>query len=278
MRLLVEQPGIAVIDHYPFELRHAVALVHELLATASPALRSDAAGAVSRLLAPQSNETSGDPYFSIEFPHFEWLANDLFRTRVHHTQQLIEELYDEVDRQSGTASIYFAEKFVADSVRCALNHLYAGARTVLLVRDPRDVALSQLSFNEQRGFEGFGPPGDDVVERACRVAAAQVASLETIDDADGNRFLAVRYEDLVANPADALRRLLDLLDIEADSTELDEMVAAAASDHELRMRHMTADDSDSSIGRWRRELTSEQSAAIEMRAGDQLERLGYFGN
>ena len=54
--------------------------------------------------------------------------------------------------------------------------LYPHAKEVFLVRDFRDMALSILSFDERRGFAGFGRPEGATDEEYMRGVLAGMAT------------------------------------------------------------------------------------------------------
>jgi hypothetical protein len=161
----------------------------------------------------------------------------------------------------------------AHSLDAALE-AYPEALAVHVLRDGRDVVCSLL----ERGWLNADNDGrDDArlpygseprfwVEPERREEFAQVSDarrcawawrryVEAARGADaGDRLLEIRYESL-ASVAD---RLAEFLDANVTST------------------HRALDSfRDSSIGRWRRELTPEQLADVEAEAGSLLRELGY---
>ena len=151
---------------------------------------------------------------------------------------------------------------------------YPQALAVHVLRDGRDVVCSLL----ERGWLSATREGRDdarhaygseprfwveperrdefaVVSDARRCAWAWRRYVEAVRSSNaGERLLEVRYEGL-AGVAD---RLADFLGANGAST------------------HRTLDSfRDSSIGRWRHDLTPEQVADVEAEAGDLLHELGY---
>ena len=155
-------------------------------------------------------------------------------------------------------------------------HAYPEAKAVHVIRDGRDVVCSLL----ERGWLGAGRAGSDDANQAygayarfwveperrrefeeaseatraawawrAYVTAARAAPERTID---------LRYESLAADPEGEARRVGRELDVEPGP-----LAAAFAEAH--------AD----SIGRWRRELTPEQLADVEVESGALLAELGY---
>jgi len=151
---------------------------------------------------------------------------------------------------------------------------YPEALAVHTLRDGRDVVCSLLERGwlnaDQDGSDDaglpYGPQPRFWVEPERREEFAEVSDarrcawawrryVEAVRAANaGDRMIEVRYESL-ATVADRLAEFLD---------------ANVASTHRALDRFR-----DSSIGRWRRELTLEQLADVEAEAGPLLAALGY---
>ena len=153
---------------------------------------------------------------------------------------------------------------------------YPQARAIHLVRDGRDVVCSLL----EKGWLGDATGGDDVgqahgaharfwvepdrreeFERASEAQRAAWAWRRHVSAglaSAGERILELRYEELAADPPATARRLGDELALDAELLE-----PALAAVHTR------------SIGRWRRDLTPEQIAAVDGEAGGLLRKLGY---
>ena len=159
------------------------------------------------------------------------------------------------------------------------------ARFVHLIRDGRDVALSR------RG-RGMGATKD----------VAEVAGLwrRRIENARkqarrlSGRYLELRYEDLIADPGAALRRVCELVELEYDATMLDYHEAAserlaelgdlaergrrgARSASERRQAHSlaAAPPSAERVQGWRGRMSAEDRRTFESVAGGLLAELGY---
>ncbi len=153
---------------------------------------------------------------------------------------------------------------------------YPHARAIHLVRDGRDVVSSLL----ERGWLSAGRPGRDDAglrygdyprfwvepDRAEEFMNASDAtraawawrSYVTAAQRGDTRTLELRYETLVADPPAAAKRIASHLGL--DETSLMSALAGAR---------------DTSVGRWRRDLTAEQLADVEREAGFLLDELGY---
>lgn len=169
-----------------------------------------------------------------------------------------------------------------------LDRAFVGAQFVHIIRDGRDAAMSYRdkpwlaqrsrdSGKREAGGYLHGPFPRFWVEperraefhattdlhrciwawrRHVEAALAQRCILPP------ERYHEVRYEELVAAPADVAARLLDFLG-----------VTAGASRSALLERLATA--RPDSVGRWRREILAEEGGLMQQEAGALLDRLGY---
>lgn len=173
-------------------------------------------------------------------------------------------------------------------------HFY-DVRTVLLIRHPCDVAVSQYHQWRHRMrpwktvLNRYPPPGapvsllDFVLDPAVGLPAILdwLALFERELPAI-RRHLLVRYEDLRHDTASELARLLDFLGTPAQTAEIDEAVEFARLDNMRRLeaegalaftgiRGRPRDPSDprsfktrkGAIGGWREELGPEGAAAVD---------------
>lgn len=114
---------------------------------------------------------------------------------------------------------------------------YAGTRTVLLVRDPRDVVVSLYFHNtRRRGLPYDGDLVDFVRDRTgglASVLAFYDAWTPHLDELD---VLVVRYEDMHADPARSLQRVLAFLGVDGvDESVVRRAVDGASFDRLQRM-------------------------------------------
>jgi hypothetical protein len=153
---------------------------------------------------------------------------------------------------------------------------YPDALAVHVVRDGRDVATSLLErgwLNAARtGADDaglpFGPYPRFWVEPGREQAFSEVSDATraawawrryvTAASAVPDRTVVVRYENLVSDPAAAAAPVAARLEVDPEL-----VTTAFARAH------------DTSVGRWRRDLTPEQLADVEREAGDVLAGLGY---
>ena len=157
------------------------------------------------------------------------------------------------------------------------------ARFVHLVRDGRDVALSQVEVD-------FGP---DAVADSARDWA------EGIDRARRQarrlrHYLELRYEDLVADPETVVRRVCEFIELPWNPAMLDyhegaeERMSEVARDFDRgggpsipaavrasRHTRVVEPPQTGRVGRWRTEMSPSDREAFESIAGELLTELGY---
>lgn len=128
---------------------------------------------------------------------------------------------------------------------------------LLPVRDPRDVLASVASFVDDRGRGLFGMQlGEDLATFAPRFVTTQKKRLEAVLAAEREgSATVVRYERLIRDLDGEVARLATLLDLDLDAAA----VRAAVPSYR---HHMTSGGDESSIGRWRRDLSPAVLAAF----------------
>ena len=156
---------------------------------------------------------------------------------------------------------FFAEKIGTSAmVRQAAGFLFGAVREIVLVRDPRDVVCSSKHF-WKRGF------ADSV-----RSLRGQLAGMARPRTEPGLTQHVVRYEDLLTRPDDTMRAVCGFLGIAA---------AASAPEHEAERSifeaHGTSASPEATVGRWRRELSTEEAAIANREFAPFLLAYGYEG-
>lgn len=148
------------------------------------------------------------------------------------------------------------------------------ARATLNVRDPRDIALSAL--DHARLARETGRP--DVLDGIGNVdeAVDLVAGFQPLltSWSDTRKTMLVRYEDLLADPGNQVRRLWELMDFGAiDTAQIDDVVravdATAAADWRNTKLNVGVAE------RFRMEMTAPELERANRVLGPLLENLGY---
>jgi hypothetical protein len=153
-----------------------------------------------------------------------------------------------------------------------LERLFPRAVFVHLIRDGRDAATSFLEVPEGIMTAGWGHPRDAAgfaAQWANEVRAARALGTRV----GGTRYLELRYEALVAAPAEELRRVCGFAGLEYD----DGMLGYVGRTDSARKEHQQRLGEPPRVGvrDWRTEMPAAQVAAFEATAGDLLHELGY---
>jgi glycosyltransferase involved in cell wall biosynthesis len=142
------------------------------------------------------------------------------------------------------------------------------SKLVVLLRDPRDTFVSIKSFAEVRGADfGRGRVTSDG-EYLEHVVSRQKRRLRWIEQllAEGE-VPVVRYEDLVTDIDGVAKRLSEALSVDLNPE-------ATRSDRDLHKRHATTTNPQSSIGRWREELTEAEIEVFDRSLGAEMASVG----
>jgi hypothetical protein len=189
--------------------------------------------------------------------------------------------------QAQSAPVYFAEKHLGPNYVPVLAwELYPHAKEIFLVRDLRDLASSMLAFSARRGPSSFGMEPGMTREQYLRERVRLVAwQLRKAWRSRRDRAHLLRYEDLVARPAETLGGVFEYLELEATAAEIDRILSIGAEtaptaagwshDDGLVAEHRTSETPEDSIGRWRREHDAEFRELLQEVLGDLLEDFGY---
>jgi Sulfotransferase domain len=136
--------------------------------------------------------------------------------------------------------------------------MFGRVREIVLLRDPRDLYCSRLSY-----FKHITPR---TALQEVRWACTQLRELYQEATPD---MIFVKYEDIVLGHAGELRRLSDFLGFELYSgdTSLDQKSGFLA--------HATSGSPASSVGRWREQMSSEEISAFDESGAEFFQLFGY---
>lgn len=272
MQLLAGHPAVAVFDHYPLETRPGLAWMHSLAVLAG-----------TQTIAPgdepffdEVDTTTANPYVSDYFLGADAVATE-HRGGFDRLRSVVAELVEDTYRQRTPDAVFFAEKFRIESAFAARTQqttlaTWPESRQIILVRDPRDLLCSRLSFNQQRAEASFDLDLDDdavtgapTIVHHLRLAARQ---LEAFPDA-----VLVRYEDLVERPVATATRVFASLGLDHGFATVRDAVSSAVAARSDR--HVTSVSAAASIGRWRDELPADAASHLVRELADELDAFGY---
>jgi hypothetical protein len=161
---------------------------------------------------------------------------------------------------------YWGDKLPNPAAAVAVRDAWPGARYVALVRDPRDVFSSWVSFVKRSPRRGALPGAEQ--QTAASFAANWRNIYGQLREVPGIR--VVRYEDLARDRHRTVEALFDWLEL-----PVGEEVRREVDDGYQPSRHGTSTDVASSVERWRRDLDAADVQAIESTCGPLMERFGY---
>jgi len=152
-----------------------------------------------------------------------------------------------------------------------LERLFPTARFVHLIRDGRDAAVSFLSVPRGIMTEGWGYPRDAAGFAA--LWATEMRDARTLGRRLGGRYLELRYEALVADPAGSLAEVCGFAALEYE----DAMLGYVGQTDSARKEHQQRLNEPPRVGvrDWRTEMSEDDRRAFERVAGDLLSELGY---
>jgi hypothetical protein len=152
-----------------------------------------------------------------------------------------------------------------------LERLFPDALYVHLIRDGRDAALSFLAMPRGIVTETWMHPRTPA-DFACQWRT-EVAAARRLGRRVGPRYAEVRYEELVADPEAALRRICELAGLEYEPSMPDYAgnVDVSAKPHQQRLMQPPT----KGVRDWRTQMSAQDTAAFEGIAGDLLRELGY---
>jgi sulfotransferase family protein len=289
MQMLASHPQVVVFRRFPYESTPAKYWLHALRVLSEPV----------NFVESQQPDTFDDPWWVGNNPYHDdrvyeqdrlaaWFARAHVESMAASTKKTIDDWYTTLATVQAQPDVsYFAEKHVWPTYLPDLIwELYPRAKEVFLVRDFRDMARSILAFDARRGYAGFGRPEGSSDEEYMRGEMARmVRDLHRSWRARGDRAHLVRYEDLVMEPHETLKSMLDYLGLDSSPETVEQVLAHGLEDvltlpgfsyepSEIAS-HRTLPDLKATIGRWRSEGDESFRALTEVVFGDALREFGY---
>jgi hypothetical protein len=168
-------------------------------------------------------------------------------------------------------------------------------RVIYIVRDPRDVVVSQYHYHRKiRKIEDDSP----LEKFVARFLAGETCphgswgqNISTwLSTSEGNpRFLLLRYEDLVVDTARELAKIVAFLHLSAGPEQIAQAVERSSADHMRKLEETQTDKNGlmkgsrkdlsfvraAGSGGWRTELPAPMVEKIEAAWGPLMRHLGY---
>lgn len=261
MRELARHSEVTVAEAYPFEIRHAsyYAVAAQLLNLPRFGDRGDFAD-----IAERDAQLTGNPWNDAALNAelgggmlARLLADSIPRRLADFCREAVLDIYQAIAlHQRKEHARFFAEKtWLTDNVRYGLRDLFGGVREIILVRDPRDFLCSGKAFWHQSTSDLIG-----------QLAPAIGILLDLHRRAEPDTMF-LRYEDLILNPSEAMRRVCDF--IGAAELPLEDPTISPI------VGHVTSTTPAASVGRWRTELAPADAALCRRIFPAYMEQFGY---
>jgi len=179
------------------------------------------------------------------------------------------------ERRPGATHVLDKQPGYSPHVRL-IDEMLPGARFIHLVRDGRDVAVSMRNAGPSMAF------GPVTAGSAARLWAKAVRDAR-VARGFGDRYLEIKYEELLADTLSVLARIFDHCGVAASPEQIQAIVENYSFER-MKSRRATADPQvlahprhyqRGGTGRWRQELSLGERYEVHRAAGDLLVELGY---
>ena len=154
-----------------------------------------------------------------------------------------------------------------------LEHAFSRPVYVHIMRDVRDAALSYAAMPSGHPRGWLWPAG--VAEFACRWRSQVDAARRFGSSIGTDRYVEVRYEDLVAEPAKNLAAICAHIGLTFESSMLEYHHEVDVSQERFRNHARLAEPPSPSSRSWREDMHPGDVERFEAVAGELLDELGY---
>jgi hypothetical protein len=190
-----------------------------------------------------------------------------------------------MDRRSKPGARMIGDKTPANGkVLDDLHRFFPELKFISVQRDPRDVAASRLGHAERSGFPEAADRGSDFYMEVVKAAVEDWLMVHQRVRSYAGRFpekvVFTRYEDLLADPARELGRLLDFLGVTSGEALLADLVARSSFEAFSGGRRPGEESKGSFYrkgvaGDWRNAVSERALALIVSGCGEAAAEQGY---
>lgn len=155
--------------------------------------------------------------------------------------------------------------------------VWPNCKWLLLIRDPRDQAMSIMKLNEQREARNQ-PVFYDTCSDAVRGWRDTIIEARRVLRKNNLSFLELRYEDLVVKTDETVDQLSSFLGLDVKSG-LDFNRRDFVETHTQRFRHhdnLKNPINAGSVGKWKSAMDERERDVFVEEAGDLMSQLGYL--
>jgi hypothetical protein len=218
---------------------------------------------------PDQDDFPGRDYSAIPFDDVRSEMRKLAGAEIRHPGDILSAVvlaYGQASGQNGERTRRWVEKSPYNEYYARqIFEWWPEARCIHIVRDPRDNYLSYRRKHPDWTAEFF----------AANWTRSTRAGLDNRERYGPQRYLMIRFEDLVRDPEAQVRALTDFLEIEWDNA----LFAPTRAGEQWQGNSMFADQfqaiSAAPVDRWKVGLLPVDAAVIELKAASLLEECGY---
>ena len=160
-------------------------------------------------------------------------------SRVNQIKQKVDEYYLTLSKEYYKKNPkYFIEKSMRPYY--ILDPAYENSKNIFLVRNFEDIIISSLNFNRKRGNLRFGREhvNDDLEFIEFKAEQARKWIFDPYMQIGSNSLL-VKYENLIENTQNELKKILDFLDIDFENDKIERILRQTKKDSEKYSFHKT---------------------------------------
>jgi Sulfotransferase family len=230
-RVLTTHPKVVAMPTETYLFSHGIQRVRDLLQHSAPGIR-----------------TTGTTY----------MGRDTFRAAA---RRFCDEIFLENLEALDPAASFLLERTPWHAQHLDLiAGIYPDAHVIHIIRDGRAVARSLVSM-------GWGP---STIREAADEWRDCVAGGLKGRDLFGERYIEVRYEDLLANPVNGAETIYEWLGLGLDGGVLEQVALEAGTKFNVDSASPTV-----ATDKWRAEITAEDLQEFDAAAGTLARQLGY---
>jgi hypothetical protein len=228
-----------------------------------------------------------DLFHARKIEHWELNKEDLFRflkrRQPSSYSELVSLVYEYYGISRGRAFTRWGDKnnFYLHHI-LTIKAMFPDAHFVHIVRDGRDVACSYKKLGEKTIDSIYAPKLPVQIKDIAEQWSTNVdTAVQSFASMEWQKVCEIRFEDLILNPEPALRRLCSQLGEEYDPAMLGYYVKNREDQLEPKelidwKEKNLKPPIRSEVGRYKRELSEQDSEVFEEIAGRELARYGYL--
>jgi len=173
---------------------------------------------------------------------------------------------------------YFIEKVIPNPFTGNVLNLSSGGKEIFLVRDFRDMLCSMIAFNKKNGGGLFSlkeyQNEEEYISSYIKIISGQLSQAWR---QRGDSCILIKYEDLVTSPEIACQKIFRYIGVDCSDTAISNAVETfRTANSKGQKNHATTSTPDSSIGRYRDELSIKTINHCNSELGSDLELFGYL--